>query len=236
MLFQAACGRKFIVMHPLLADSGIPRTADMPENIGIDEAGRGCLAGPVVAGAVVLPSEFDMPGLGDSKKIPPRRREELAAAIRSAAVAWGLGLAWPWEIDRINILQATFCAMIRAARRCVGACPSPLSLSIDGSHIIPASLFAALFWPGLLPRQQAVIRGDALVPAISAASILAKSFRDKLMRALARRYPRYGFERHKGYGAPEHLQALARHGACRMHRMTFRKVRPEGMAQGNLLT
>ena len=210
----------------------------MPRKVGIDEAGRGCLAGPVVAGAVVLPPEFVMPGLQDSKKIPPERREKLALAIRSSVLAWGIGLAWPWEIDRINILQATFRAMIKAARHCVRACPSPSSpwiLSIDGPHAIPAPLFAALPWQGLLPRQEAIIRGDALVPAISAASILAKSFRDKLMRALARRYPGYGFERHKGYGSVEHLQALAAHGPCRMHRMSFRKVRPEAMEQGTLL-
>ncbi|MCL2001674.1 MAG: ribonuclease HII [Planctomycetes bacterium] len=207
----------------------------MAGSVGIDEAGRGCLAGPVVAGAVVLPPAFDLPGLTDSKKIPPECREELAVAIRSSALAWGVGLVWPWEIDRVNILQATFRAMIKAARHCAGACPSPLSLSIDGPHIIPAPLFTALSWRGPPPRQEAVIRGDSLVPAISAASILAKSFRDKLMRALARRYPGYGFERHKGYGVAEHLQALVRHGPCRMHRMSFRNVRPEAMEQGTLL-
>jgi ribonuclease HII len=207
----------------------------MPGSVGIDEAGRGCLAGPVVAGAVALPPDFDMPGLGDSKTIPPQRREALAAAIRSSAFAWGIGLVWPWEIDRVNILQATFRAMVKAARRCAGICPSPLTLSIDGPHVIPAPLFAALSWQGPLPRQEAVIRGDALVPAISAASIMAKCFRDKLMRALARRYPGYGFERHKGYAVAEHLQALARQGACRMHRMSFRKVRPEPREQGTLL-
>ena len=207
----------------------------MPGSIGIDEAGRGCLAGPVVAGAVVLPPDCTMPGLGDSKKIPPERRAALAVAIRSSALAWGLGLVWPWEIDRVNILQATFRAMIKAARHCAGACPTPLTLSIDGPHVIPASLFSMLSWQGLLPRQQAVIRGDALVPVISAASILAKNFRDRLMHALARRYPGYGFERHKGYCAAEHLRALALYGPCRMHRMSFRKVRPEGAEQGTLL-
>jgi len=207
----------------------------MQGNVGIDEAGRGCLAGPVVAGAVVLPPAFDIPGLGDSKKIPPGRREKLAAVIRSSALAWGIGLVWPWEIDRINILQATFRAMIKAARRCAGACPTPLSLAIDGPHVIPAPLFTLLAWPGLLPRQRALIRGDALVPAISAASILAKSFRDRLMCALARRYPGYGFEYHKGYGTAEHLQALAAYGPCRMHRVSFRKVRPEGIGRGRLL-
>ena len=204
-------------------------------SIGIDEAGRGCLAGPVVAGAVLLPQECELPGLGDSKKIPPERREELAVLIRSSSLVWGIGLVWPWEIDRINILQATFCAMIKAARRCSGTCPAPLRLAIDGSHVIPAPLFTLYSWPGALPRQQAVVRGDALVPAISAASILAKTFRDSLMRALARRYPGYGFERHKGYGTTEHLQSLAERGPCRMHRMTFRKVRPEGKVQDSLL-
>ncbi|MCL1985488.1 MAG: ribonuclease HII [Betaproteobacteria bacterium] len=218
-------------------DSGTPcGDVENPKIIGIDEAGRGCLAGPVVAGAVALPLKSNMLGLGDSKKIPPERREELAIAIRSSALAWGIGLAWPWEIDRLNILQATFRAMIKAARHCARVCPVPLSLSIDGSHIIPAPLFTTLPWQGPLPRQKAFIRGDANVPAISAASILAKTFRDKMMRTLARRYPDYGFERHKGYGTSEHLQALARYGPCRMHRMTFRKVRPEGMEQGSLLT
>ena len=207
-----------------------------PLLVGIDEAGRDCLAGPVVAGAVALPPEFAMPGLGDSKTIPPERREELAVAIRSSALAWGIGLAWPWEIDRVNILQATFRAMIKALRSCAGACPLPIKLSIDGSHTIPAPLFATLAWQGALPRQRAVIRGDALVPAISAASILAKTFRDKLMRALARRCPGYGFERHKGYGTAEHLQALADHGPCRMHRMSFRRVRPERMEQQTLFS
>ena len=223
-------------MHAFRADFETPPgVADMPGSIGIDEAGRGCLAGPVVAGAVALPLKLPLPGLGDSKTIPPESREKLAVAIRSSALAWGIGLVWPWEVDRVNILQATFRAMIKAARHCAAACPSPLTLSIDGPYIIPEPLFAELSWQGPLPRQQAVIRGDASVPAISAASILAKCFRDKLMRALARRYPGYGFERHKGYGVAEHLRALAKYGPCRMHRMSFRKVRPDRMEQGSLL-
>ena len=224
-----------MMLSALPADFAAPRDmAEAPGSVGIDEAGRGCLAGPVVAGAVVLPPGFTMPGLGDSKKIPPERRERLAVAIRSSVLAWGIGLVWPWEIDRINILQATFYAMIKAAQHCAGACASPPSLFIDGSHIIPSPFFAGHSWQGLLPRQQAVIRGDAFVPAISAASILAKTFRDRLMRALARRYPAYGFEYHKGYGTAEHLRALAAHGPCRMHRMSFSKVRPEAKAQGSL--
>jgi ribonuclease HII len=117
--------------------------------------------------------------------------------------------------------------MLRAARRCPAG-----ELLIDGQHVIPPALFAGL---GLTPpRQTAVVRGDALIPAISAASVLAKTFRDKLMRALARRFPGYGFERHKGYGAREHLEALAALGPCRMHRLTFRRVRPEAARQGRL--
>ena len=224
-------------MYAFLAGSERPLCVmEMPVSVGIDEAGRGCLAGPVVAGAVAFSPEHTLPpGLGDSKKIPPERREELAVAIRSAALLWGIGLVWPWEIDRVNILQATFRAMIKAARRCAGLSPGPIALSIDGPHSIPAQLFAEFSWQGPPPRQQAVIRGDALVPVISAASILAKCFRDKLMRALARRYPGYGFERHKGYGVAEHLHALARRGPCRMHRMSFRKVRPAHREQGSLL-
>jgi len=125
--------------------------------------------------------------------------------------------------------------MIKAARHCTGVCPEPLNLAIDGPYVIPAPLFALFAWSEILPRQRAFIRGDALVPAISAASILAKSFRDRLMRALARRYPGYGFECHKGYGTAKHLQALAAYGPCRMHRVSFRKVRSEGTGQGRLL-
>jgi ribonuclease HII len=203
---------------------------------GVDEAGRGCLAGPVVAAAVVLPPAYDLPGLGDSKKIPPLRREALALKIRSCATAWGIGLAWPREIDDINILQATFRAMLRAARRCVPSSPVvSLELCIDGPHRIPSFLFAPPVWPWPAPGQKAVVRGDALVPGISAASILAKCFRDGLMRALARRWKGYGFERHKGYGTAEHLRALADRGPCRMHRLSFRPLRREVARQGSLL-
>ncbi len=204
-----------------------------PERVGfcagIDEAGRGCLAGPVVAAAVVLPPSCDLPGLADSKTLTPARREALAAAIRVSAVAWGVGISRPAEIDRVNILQATFRAMIRAARACGAA-----ELLIDGPHVIPPHLFAA--FGRTAPKQRAVVRGDALIPCISAASILAKCFRDRIMLAVARRRPGYGFERHKGYGTAEHLAALAEFGPCPMHRRSFRRVRPEEPArQGSLL-
>lgn len=182
---------------------------------GIDEAGRGCLAGPVVAAAVILPFSFDLPGLNDSKKLTAARREALAPAIMAQATIWRIGLVWPGEIDRINILQATFHAMAKAVR----LLPlRPARLLIDGDKTIPPHVLK------LELAQQAVIGGDALVPAISAASILAKTFRDRLMRVLDRRHPGYGLAGHKGYGTAEHLAALRRLGPSPCHRLTFRGV------------
>ncbi len=183
---------------------------------GVDEAGRGCLAGPVVAGACILPAEFALPGLTDSKKLTAKRRETLAPLIKEQAVAWGLGVIWPGEIDRINILQATFLAMHRAV---AALRQSPAFLAVDGNQTIPAHLCAV--------PQEAIVEGDARVPAISAASILAKTFRDRLMTQLHHRYPCYGFDRHKGYGTQEHIAAIGEHGPCRLHRLTFAKVRPD---------
>jgi ribonuclease HII len=192
---------------------------------GLDEAGRGCLAGPVVAAAVVLPDRYELPGLTDSKKLSAARRETLAPAIKAQALGWALGLAWPPEIDRINILQASLAAMARA----VTHLPLPPGLlRIDGNKGIPAALLACL---SPLPRQETVVGGDLSVPAISAASILAKTYRDKLMAILARRHPGYGFEVHKGYGVKAHLTALRRLGPCRQHRLTFRGVLPVEAAQ-----
>jgi ribonuclease HII len=187
---------------------------------GVDEAGRGCLAGPVAAAAVILPEVYDLPGLTDSKKLSPARRERLAPAIKSQAVAWAVGLAWPAEIDRINILQASLAAMARAV---LHLDPGPEHLRIDGNKCIPLHRFSALASP---PDQEAIVRGDLYVPAISAASILAKTFRDKLMAILDRRYPGYGFAVHKGYGVATHLAALRRLGPCKIHRLTFRGVLP----------
>ena len=193
---------------------------------GVDEAGRGCLAGPVVAGAVILPASFDLPGLADSKKLTPERRARLEPAIKAQAVAWGLGVIWPATIDRINILQSTFRAMARAV---AALRVSPLRLEVDGNQIIPSHL--------LLPcslSQKAIVDGDSLVPAISAASILAKTFRDRLMESLDKRYRGYGLREHKGYGTAVHLAAIARLGPCRQHRLTFRGVLPEKPSQAQV--
>ena len=180
---------------------------------GIDEAGRGCLAGPVVAGAVILPPGYDLPGLTDSKKLSPRRRAELAQAIKAQAVSWALGFSWPREIDRINILQATLAAMSRAL---CALRVQPDCVLVDGNRAFPSPL-----------PLTTVVGGDAIHPCISAASILAKTFRDELLERMDERYPGYGLAVHKGYGTREHLEALRRLGPSPAHRATFRGVRPE---------
>lgn len=206
---------------------GAPLPAAIEErHIGVDEAGRGCLAGPVVAAAVILPETLDvnavLPGLDDSKKLSARERATLAPLVRSQALDWGIGLSWPCEIDKINILNATFRAMSRAVL-CLGA--SPLQIFIDGNQIIRESEWrAARNHVPVLPRQTAIIKGDARVPSIAAASILAKVFRDSLMAALDKRYPGYDFATHKGYGSAKHLAALAALGSCAMHRRSFRRT------------
>ena len=200
---------------------------------GIDEAGRGCLAGPVTAAVVILPSEDVIDGLADSKQLSHEVREELAPLIRDQALAWGLGMARAAEIDRLNILQATFLAMARAV-----ACLRVRAalLAVDGNRTIPGPVLkAVLASPGYADRaatvfdvpQKAVIGGDASVPAISAASILAKVHRDRLMTSLDKRWPGYGLARHKGYGTAEHLAALESLGPSPIHRMTFRGVRDD---------
>jgi len=195
---------------------------------GTDEAGRGCLAGPVVAGAVIFSEGFDLMGLDDSKVLKAEERDNLATEIRQLAVGWGIGLAWMDEIARINILQASLMAMTRAVAamrirmKAQGAVPA--RLLIDGTQIIPPLYFRKFGIPA--PEQEAVVDGDALVPAISAASILAKTFRDDLMVKLDARWPEYGFARHKGYGTKEHREALAKFGPCPLHRLDFRGVLP----------
>lgn len=201
---------------------------------GVDEAGRGCLAGPVVAAAVVLPPSFELPGLTDSKALSARRRAELAPAVRQCATAWGLGVIWPRRIDKINILQATFEAMALAVRHLATA---PGILFIDGNRVIPDATLRARWRWDALPLQEAVVGGDASVDAVAAASILAKTFRDGVMERLARRWPGYGFERHKGYGTKDHYAALRRLGPCPMHRLTYRGVaapEPAPCVQGSL--
>lgn len=196
---------------------------------GVDEAGRGCLAGPVVAAAVILPEGCRIAGLDDSKALSERQREALAPVIRRTALAWGLGMVWPRRIEAVNILQATFEAMSRAVA-CLGRNRAlPTLLLIDGDKTIPAPVLrAALREAEGLPRQTAIVGGDASQAAISAASVLAKTQRDKLMIALDRRWPDYGFARHKGYGTAAHYAALRAHGPCPLHRLTFRGVLPDG--------
>lgn len=184
---------------------------------GVDEAGRGCLAGPVVAAAVILPPFARLPGLADSKLLTPDERVRLELLIKSRALAWAVGVSWPPEIDSLNILRASLLAMGRAVAT-LGLRPE--EILVDGNQCIPEQLVS--FVP-----QRAIIDGDRLVRCIAAASVLAKTFRDRIMVKLDRRYPGYGFARHKGYGTREHLLALAELGPCRMHRLTFRRVRAE---------
>ena len=187
---------------------------------GVDEAGRGPLVGSVFAAAVVLPNEYDLPGLTDSKKLSERRRDELAVLIKQQALAWCVAAASVKEIDRLNILHATMLAMRRAVH---GLERLPEKVWIDGNRVPP----------DLGCEAEAVIKGDSKVIQISAASVLAKTARDAEMYALAERYPQYGFERHKGYGTAEHLAALQRHGALPEHRRSFAPVR-EILAQRRL--
>lgn len=178
---------------------------------GADEAGRGPLAGPVVAACVILDPARPIAGLADSKKLSPTRREALAAIIRADAFAWGVAQASVEEIDRLNILRASLLAMERAV---VELRTTPDLLLVDGLHC-PAAPCPA----------RAVVRGDATVPEISAASILAKTARDAIMRELDQAHPGYGFARHMGYPTPAHLEALRRLGASAVHRRTFAPVR-----------
>lgn len=178
---------------------------------GVDEAGRGPLAGPVYAAAVVLDPTRPIAGLADSKVLSASARETLAHAIREHAIGFAVATASVAEIDRLNILQASLLAM----RRAVLALRIRFDrVLVDGNQV-----------PSVPFEVAPVVRGDALVPAISAASILAKTARDALMDRLASRFPHYGFEQHKGYPTPEHLAALAAHGPCRIHRRSFAPVR-----------
>lgn len=211
-----------------------PKRAASPFHAGIDEAGRGCLAGPVVAAAVILPDSVNLPGLTDSKKLTPAKRSGLACLIKRCALAWSLGIVWQKQIDQINILQASLLAMAKSASSLK---ISPGALLIDGPFPIPSEMLRAEWAKGSvhpLPAQKAIIGGDLLVPSISAASILAKTFRDNLMDALDKRWPGYGFARNKGYGTKEHREALIAKGPTPLHRMTFRGVLPEVQRQPTL--
>jgi ribonuclease HII len=177
---------------------------------GVDEAGRGPLAGPVVAAAVILDELKPIRGLNDSKKLTPRSRERLYDEIRAKALCCSIASATVEEIDRLNILQATLLAMRRAVD---GLRLKPLKVLVDGNRL-----------PVLNVLAEAIVRGDATVPAISAASILAKVTRDRLCSELDQRFPQYGFATHKGYGTPQHIAALQSHGVCPEHRRSFAPV------------
>ena len=176
---------------------------------GVDEAGRGPLAGPVCAAAVILPKDLQIPGLTDSKKLTDKKRRELFPLIQEQALAYGIGFATEQEIDEINILQATFLAMQRALEQ-LNIKPD-LAL-IDGNREKDFGI-----------PVKTVVKGDSLSANIAAASILAKVTRDNLMVEMAANYPQYGFEIHKGYGTKAHYAALREHGACPIHRMSFLK-------------
>jgi ribonuclease HII len=178
---------------------------------GVDEAGRGPLAGPVFAAAVVLDPSAPISGLADSKQLSPRNREARALEIRARAIAWSIASASVTEIDALNVLRASLLAMRRAVE---GLGMMPHEVLVDGLHC-----------PSIGMPARAIVRGDATVATISAASILAKVARDAEMLQVHRLHPRYGFDRHKGYATQDHLAALRRFGACDAHRRSFAPVR-----------
>jgi ribonuclease HII len=178
---------------------------------GVDEAGRGPLAGPVSAAAVILDPARPIAGLADSKKLSEKQRDRLAPIIREQALAWCVAYAEPREIDEINILQATLLAMKRAVE---GLSLRPDQVLVDG-----------LYCPATGIPSEAIVKGDSKVQAISAASILAKTARDEIMLRMHERYPQYGFDAHKGYPTAVHLAALRAHGVLDIHRLSFKPVR-----------
>ena len=183
---------------------------------GVDEAGRGPLAGPVVAAAVILDERVRPEGLRDSKKLKQRERDELAVDIRARSLAWAVAWADRAEIDAINILNATMLAMRRAL---LGLRVRPDTVLVDGNRLPDLRI------GGCRIEGQAIVRGDDRVPAISAASILAKTTRDAIMQDRDALYPDYAFSRHKGYGTELHRERLARHGPCDEHRRSFAPLR-----------
>ena len=194
-----------------VAQSGLALAFDTRVVCGVDEAGRGPLAGPVGAAAVILDPARAIDGLRDSKKLSQARREALAVAIRDGSLGWAIGQASVDEIDQLNILQASLLAM----RRAVEALPVvPTLARVDGNQA-----------PRLACGVELIVGGDATEACISAASILAKVERDRMMRALHSLHPEYGFDRHKGYGTALHLESLKRHGPCSEHRRSFAPVR-----------
>jgi ribonuclease HII len=189
---------------------------------GVDEVGRGPLAGPVVAAAVLLPRGFTHPDIKDSKMLSSQQREKLVPIIQEAAQCWAVGIIDVADIDRLNILRASLTAMAHALH---GLSSQPDYAFIDGNQKIPLGIFAALGCKALRPmRQKTIIRGDQLCLSIAAASIIAKVARDRIMIDLDKQYPEYGFAAHKGYGSAAHLAALQRYGPTPIHRRSFKPV------------
>lgn len=190
-------------------ENGLPEGKEIGQLLicGIDEAGRGPLAGPVVAGACILPNDHDLLYLNDSKKLSAKKRDELYEVIVKEALAWSVGIAEPARIDEINILQATYEAMRDAV---AGLCVQPDVLVNDAVTI-----------PGVSIPQAPVVKGDARCLSVAAASILAKVTRDRMMEEYDRQYPEYGFAGHKGYGTKAHIEALQKFGPCPIHRRSF---------------
>lgn len=178
---------------------------------GSDEVGRGPLAGPVVAACVILPERYELPGLTDSKKLTPKKRDQLSEMIQAEAIAWSVAKATVEEIDQINILQASLLAMKRAIE---GLAIQPAKVLVDGS-----------FCPDVAMEVQAIVGGDLTVPVISAASIIAKVTRDNLMIELDQQYPEYGFAAHKGYATKLHLGAIEKYGPTPIHRKSFAPIK-----------
>jgi ribonuclease HII len=178
---------------------------------GIDEAGRGPLAGPVVSAAVIIPISSQIPGISDSKKLSPQKRNYLYEKIYDSAVSVGIGIVDPFEIDRINILQAALLSMAMAVENLA---PQPDCLLIDGTFLISSTL-----------PQKAIPKGDALSASIAAASIVAKVTRDRLMERYQEDYPQFEFSKHKGYPTKAHKQAIKKFGCCPIHRRTFKGVK-----------
>lgn len=183
--------------------------------VGADEAGRGPLAGPVCASAVVLPKDFPFEILNDSKKLSEKRRLQIEPIIKEKAIAWAISWATPKEIDQINILQASMLAMKRAYEKVLVQLNqkkiTPNILLVDGNKTPAVDILC-----------QAIVKGDAKVPAIMAASILAKNARDRLMVLAAKKWPQYNFDKHKGYPCPQHKELLRKYGPCPIHRLSFK--------------
>lgn len=197
------------------------RISRYPLEAGVDEVGRGCLAGPVVAAAIILPEDFKVKGLTDSKKLTAQQRQLFLQIIKEEALAYAIGVVSAPEIDSINILQATFVAMNKAVENLA---IRPEYIVVDGNRFLPSPLNATIPY-------QTLIKGDAYLASIAAASILAKEYRDQLMKDLSISYPQYDWENNVGYGTPKHLNAIARYGLTPYHRRSFAPCQ-KGLQEG----